>query len=816
MPRGANWLEQIARDLHFGVRNLSRTPGFVASAIISLALGIGATTSLFSVIYGVIIHPFPYSHPETLYSFYATVPGKHFAFTPSTPEGYLEIQRRVPAFSDLLASSISDVSWTGIGEPQRLRGNFCSTNTFRVMGVKPLLGRYILPRDGASEAQAVTVLGYQFWQRQFNGDPHVIGRKLRLNDRIRTVVGVMPKRFMWRGADVYLPVVFERGHAVEDASNSFLIARLRPGATPAEARSQLYPVLAEMLTKATGIHVTELKIILQDFYDTFPSGLRTSLWILFGAVGVLLLIACANVSNLLLARSAARSREMAIRLSLGAGRFRIVRQLLTESALIGLAAGALGILIAFVSLHLILSITPPDTIPAEAEVTLNWAALLFTLVISLAAAFLFGLAPAFQAGRSNVSAALKAGGRGMSGLFGETRLRNFFVVAEVALSMVLLVSASLVIRTLLHLERLPVGAEPEKVITMTIPLADRTYPTKESRNNFCLRLLENARQIPGLTEVALSDFLHPFVYFETAVSAPGHPATSSARSVVSEVSSDYTKLVNVHLLQGRRLNPADIQGARRVAMVNQQFASTFFPRGDSLGQSIQLKELYPPSDPVPEETVMIIGVLIDIPNEGLGEKVQPEAYVPFTLTGYRSLSVTLMARSALSPVSLVKPLESVIHKLDPDQPVMEIRTYREWLDLRGYAEPRFSVFLFGVFAALGLLLTALGIYAVTNYSVVRRTQEIGLRMALGAQRGGILTMVVGSGLKLITLGIAIGLAASFAATRLLRGMLSGVSPFDPLSFFAVVLLLFLIGIAACLWPALRAARIDPMRALQYE
>ena len=816
MPQGINWLEQLARDVRFGVRNLSKTPGFVASAIISLALGIGATTSLFSVIYGVILHPFPYAHPETLYSFYATVPGKHFAFTPSTPEGYLEIQRRVPAFSDLLASSISDVTWTAIGEPQRLRGNFCSTNTFRVMGVKPLLGRYILPRDGDADAQAVAVLGYKFWQRQFNGDPHVLGRKLRLNDRIRTVVGVMPKRFMWRGADVYLPVVFERGHAVEDASNSFFIGRLRPGATLAEARSQLYPVLAEMLTTVTGTHVKAIKVVLQDFYDTFPSGIRTSLWILFGAVGVLLLIACANVSSLLLARSAARSREMAIRLSLGAGRFRIVRQLLTESALIGLAAGALGVLIAFAGLHLILSITPPDTIPDEAEVTLNWAALLFTLLISLASALLFGLAPAFQAGRSNVSAALKAGGRGMSGLFGETRLRNFFVVAEVALSMVLLVSASLVIRTLLHLERLPVGAQPEKVITMTIPLSDRAYATKEARNNFCLRLLEKARQIPGLTEVGLSDFLHPFVYFETAVAAPGHPANSSARSVVSEVSSDYTKLVNVHLLQGRRLSPADVEGARRVAMVNQKFAATFFPRGDSVGQSVHLKELHPPSDPVAEETVTIVGVLSDIPNEGLGEKVQPEVYVPFTLTGYRGLSVILMARSALSPVSLIKPLEAAIHKLDPDQPVMEIRTYREWLDLRGYAEPKFSVFLFGVFAGLGLVLTALGIYAVTNYSVLRRTQEIGLRMALGAQRGGILSMVVGSGARLIALGVAIGLAASFATAGLLKGMLSGVSPFDPLSFCAVVALLFSIGLAACLRPALRAARIDPMQALQYE
>ncbi len=808
--------EQFIHDLRFGVRNLSKTPGFAASAVFSLALGIGATTAIFSVIHGVILDPFPYSHPETLYSFYATVPGQHMYFSPYTPDGYLEVQRRVPAFSDLLSSTISDVSWTGIGEPQRLRGNFCSVNTFKVMGVKPLLGRYIVPSDGAPSAEPVAVLGYKFWQRQFAGDPHVIGRQLRLNDKIRTVIGVMPKRFMWRGADVYLPVVFEKGHPIEDVPYLFVIGRLRPGATLAEARTELYPVLADMLTRATGIHTTKLQVVLRNFYDTFPSGIRNSLWILFGAVGVLLIIACANVSSLLLARSAARSREMAIRLSLGAGRFRIIRQLLTESTIIGLIAGALGVLLAFLSLHLILSIVPPDTIPDEAEVSLNWPVLFFALVISLAAAFLFGLAPAFQAGRSNMAGALKAGGRGLSGLFGETRLRSIFVVAEVALAMVLLVSASLVIRTLLHLERVQVGAQPEKILTMTIPLSDRRYPTIQSRDNFLLHLLDRSRQIPGLSDVAVNAFLHPFIYFQTTINAPGQPANSHTPVLVSQISSDYPKLVNTHLLEGRLLTRADIEGARHLILVNRKFASTFFPKGDVLGQSIQIKELHPPSSPSPNETVTIIGVLSNLPNEGLGETIQPETYVPFTLTGFQQMSAILLARSALSPSSLIKPLEAQIHKLDPDQPVMEIRTYREWLDLRGYAAPKFSVFLFSVFAALGLLLASLGIYAVLNYSVLRQTQEFGVRMALGAQRSNILGMVVRSGTKLIAFGVVLGLIASLAATGLLRSMLSGVSPFDPISFAAVVLLLFLIGIAACLRPALRAARIDPMRALHDE
>ncbi len=591
------WMEQAVQDIRFGVRSLTKSPGFAASAIISLALGIGATTAIFSVIHGVILDPFPYSHPETLFSFYATVPDRNFYYSPYTPDGYLEVQQRTHAFSDLIASTISDVAWTGAGEPQRLRGNFCTVNTFHVMGVKPLLGRYIVPDDGKTDAEPVAVLGYKFWKHQFNGDPGVIGRKLRLNDKVRTVVGVMPKRFMWRGADVYLPVVFEKGHFSEDVRYIFIMGRLKQGVSKAQAVTELHPVLQDMMLRETGEREPKLRVIVDDFYDTFPSGIRQSLWILFGAVGVLLLIACANVSSLLLARSAARSREMAIRLSLGAGRFRIVRQLLTESAIIGVAAGALGVLLALVSLHSILAIVPPDTIPDEAEVTLNLPVLVFTLAISLTAAFLFGLAPALQAGRANLASALKGSGRGISGAFGEAKIRNIFVIIEVALAMMLLVSASLVIRTLLHLERVQVGAKPENIITMTIPLSDKRYPTREARNNFYLQLLDRAQQVPGLTDIALNQSVHPFVYFGTYASVPGSSVRGKTQVIVSEISAEYPELMNTRLRQGRLLTPADVRGARRVAVVNSKFASFFFPKGDALGQNVQLLQLHPPAGP---------------------------------------------------------------------------------------------------------------------------------------------------------------------------------------------------------------------------
>ncbi|MBV9498131.1 MAG: ABC transporter permease [Acidobacteriaceae bacterium] len=812
---GFAWAEQILQDIHFGVRSLRKTSGFATSAILSLALGIGATTAIFSVIYGVILDPFPYSHPETLVSFYANIPSRNFYFQPETPNDYIELKQNTHVFSDLISSTISDVVWTGTGEPLRLRGNYVTVNTFQVMGVKPQIGRYITPGDGEPQAPAVAVLGYKFWMRQFGGDPNVIGREMRLNDKVRTIVGVMPRRFMWRGADVYLPIVFQRGRFVEDVRFIFIMGRLKPGATEAEAKTDLHPIFEDMITRSSGEHVTKFRIVVNNFYETFPSDIRQSLWILFGAVGVLLLIACVNVSSLLLARSAARGRELAVRASLGAGRLRLVRQLLTESTVIGIAAGALGVLFAYGGLHAILSIVPPNTIPDESVITLNLPVLLFTLAVSLSAALLFGLAPAFHAGRADVAGALKSGGRGVSGAFGEARLRNIFVIAEVALATILLVGASLMIRTLFRIEQIQVGTQPEHVLSMEIPLPDRRYATRGARNTFFLNLLDRVRRVPGVESVALNQSVHPFVYFGTNVTVPASAVRTKTRAVVSQISSGYPEIVNARLLQGRLLTPDEIRSARRFAVVNEKFAKFFFPKGNALGQAVQLLELHPPPDTT-TEAFEIVGVVGDLPNRGLQRETSPEVYIPFTMSGYAELSAILLVKSAVPVMNLVKPIEAQIHGLDPDQPVMEVRSLRQWLDMRGYSEPRFSVFLFGVFASLGLLLAALGIYAVINYSVLRQTQEIGVRVALGAQRSRILSMVVGSGAKLLGIGAVFGLVGSISTAYFLRSMIWGVSPFDPVSFGAVIAVLFAIGLLACVRPALRASRVDPIEALRYE
>ncbi len=815
--RVLTWAEQFVQDFRFAARNIAHAPGFTSSTVLSLALGIGATTAIFSVVYGVIIDPFPYSHPETLYSFYAVLPDRHGRFYPYTPDQYLDIAADNHVFEDVIASTISDVFWTGTGEPLRLRGNFVTVNTFQVMGVKPLAGRYITPDDGKPDAAPVAVLGYKFWLRQFGGDPRVIGQTMRLNDKVRTVVGVMPRRFMWRGADVYLPIVFQHGKFVEDVRNVSMMGRLKPGVSLAQAKIGLHPLFEQIVTRDSNEQVTKFRVALDNFYETFPSGIRQSLWILFGAVCLLLVIACANVSSLLLSRAAARSREMAVRASLGAGRLRLVRQLLTESALIGLSAAVCGVLFAYGGLHAILRIIPPDTIPDESEVTLNVSVLLFALGISLTAAFLFGLAPALQTARTDVAAALKSAGRGLSGVFREGRIRSIFVVAEIALAMILLFGASIVIHTLLQIEQVQVGIQPDRVLTMLVPLPERHYPTREARNAFFLEFLERARGIPGLNSVALNTSVHPFLYFGTQfITVPGSAVRAKTPVAVSQISSAYPQIVNARLLQGRFLAPDDVRGVRPLALVNEKFARFYFPSGGVLGQTVELNGLKDSPEHLVNDVFQVVGVVSDLHNVGLRRDVFPEVYIPFTASGYVGLSTMVLAASDGPVNALIKPLEVRLRSIDPDQPVMQVRTMRRLLDEGGYSEPRFSVLLFGIFAGLGVFLAAFGIYAVINYSVLRQTQEIGVRMALGAQRAGILRMILRSGAKLLCIGIAIGCLGSLSATRVLRNMIWGVSPFDPFSFAAGMAVLFVIGVIACVRPALRASRVDPIKALRYE
>ncbi|HEY3936519.1 MAG TPA: ABC transporter permease [Bryobacteraceae bacterium] len=809
----------FGQDIRFGIRSLIQSPGYALTAVLSLALGIAATTAIFSVIYGVIIDPFPYSHPETLMSIQIREPDHHLVFSPYTPDQYLDIAEHNKIFNGVIASTISDVLLSGKGNPERLRGNFVTTNTFDVMGVKPYLGRYIRPSDGGVEASPVAVLGYKFWRKHFGGDAGVIGTSLRLNDKVRTIVGVMPPRFMWRGADVYLPIVFQRGKVVEGVRYINVIGRLKPGVTAAEADTDLHPIIEDILLRRDpAYHHQKFQVKLYNFYETYPNSIRKQLWILLSAVSLLLLIACANVSNLMLARAAARSREIAIRAALGAGRLRIARQLLTESLLLGFGAALLGIGLAFAMLQAVVAIIPPGTIPDESKVSLNIPVLLFTLALSLFIALLFGIAPAFQAARADLAGTLRNAGRGFAGNLQEARLRKVLVAGEVSLALLLLVGASLVVRTLIKLQNVNLGYHPSEVLSMQIPLPESHYRTIDSRNQFLSTIVSRIKTVPGLEDIALNTFVHPFANWGMHVDVPGSPVHQERIAIFSQINSSYPAILHIPLKEGRFFSAQEVEMKRHVALINATFAHTYFADASPVGRVFRLPELKGEPINLADDTFTIVGVVGDLRNVGLEKEVYPEVYVPYTITGYMEdfIHPTVLVTAKIPPQDLAAAITQQIHAVDPDQPVMQVESVEKLLDNEGFAGPRFSVFLFSVFAGLGLIICAIGIYGVVNYSVSRQMQALGIRVALGANRKNILGLVFGEALRLILWGVIVGVICGLVATRWLSALIWGVSPSDPISFIVVTLVLFFAGLAACVRPAWRASHADPTLVLRQE
>jgi predicted permease len=806
-------LAQFLQDLRFGGRNLSRNPGFAAIAVLSLALGIMATTAMYSVIYGVVIDPFPYKDVDNLASVKVWSPGQRGSRVYYSTDQFLEIARRSTVFQGVVASTISDVVWTGDGEPQRLRGNHGTLNTFDVMGVAPLIGRTPVAADGAPGAPPVAVLGYKFWQRQFGGDPTVLGRKMRLNGVVRTVIGVMPKRFMWRGADVYLPLAFHPGEVNEGVRMVHLLGRLKPGITAAKAEADLAPIIADLKRREPAEFPEQWRVGLLSFKETFPSSLREALWILFGAVGVLLLIACANVSSLLLARAMSRQREMAMRASLGAGRGRLMRQLLTENLVLAAVAGVVGVVLAFFALRAVIAIVPPDTIPDESEIAINTPVLLFTLAVSAAATLISGLAPALHASATNLAAALKESGRGSTGSRRHSLVTNGVVAAEVALSLMLLVGASLMIRTLLAIEHENLGIRTDHLLSLRVPMSKERYPDPARRTRFIRELAARVSASPGVVSVGVNTFMHPFGNMSTAVVAPGSAQQDTRRVLIHQVNEDYLRTYGIGLVRGRAVLDSEMAARQHLALANQAFVHRYLEGRAALGALVRIPEFGKPPASLESDSFEIVGVVKDTVNRGLTSEVMPELYVPYTLTG---MADRLVVFTRTDPAVAANAVRREVLQIDPDQPVMEVKTMEQWLNDFEYSGPRFNLALFTIFAALGLTLAAVGVYGIVSNAVSRQTHELGVRVALGASFADIAGMVLRGGLKLMLAGIALGLAGSFATSRLLAQQLWNVSPFDPLSFALVSLLLLAVGLQACFWPARRAARVDPVTALRCE
>ena len=804
------WLEQFTGDVRFGVRGLLRTPGFSLLAVLSLALGIMAVTAIYSVLYAVVLDPFPYKDVENLMSVRVSSPAQRFGRTGYSTDQFLEIAERSTIFEGVIASTISDVLWTGNGDPQRLRGNHGTFNTFDVMGVPPLIGRTPNADDGRPGAEPVAVLGYRFWQRQFGGDPKVLGRQLQLNDITRTVIGVMPKRFMWRGADVYLPVRFERGRVVEGVRGVHLLGRLKPGISAAQAEADLRPIISDLKQREPAQFPDQWRVGVLPFTETFPSSIGRDIWVLLGAVALLLLIACANVSNLLLARASARQREMTVRVALGASRRRLVRQLLTESLLLALAAGVVGTGLAYAGLPAILALVPPDTIPDESEISLNTSVLAFALAVSALTSVICGLAPALHTAGKDLSNAMREASRSLAGGSRQAITRKALVIAEVALSLMLLAGSSVLLRSFVEMGRVPLGAPPEQVLTMRVPLSPQRYPDAARRIGFFRELLPRIAGVPGVEAVAVNTGLHPFGNMWTPVEVIGQTPVNDPVQV-HHVSADYTRALGIRLAAGRPLTESDVEAAQRVAIVNEHFVRTRIPDRPPLGQVVKLWRFKDPPFNVPNHSFLIVGIVHDSPNSGLAEPPMPELYVPFTIVGSSNL---VIVRSQGDPSSLTRAVVSQIYAVDPAQPVTNVITLAQLLKEEQFATPRFNLVLLSVFAIVGLALAVVGVYGVMSSAVAQERQEIGVRMALGADSGTITRMVLVRGCRLLLAGIAIGLLGSYAAGQWLAGAVWRIAGFDPAAFGAVALLLMIVGLQACYWPARRAARIDPLIAIR--
>ncbi|HKD07957.1 MAG TPA: ABC transporter permease [Bryobacteraceae bacterium] len=795
-------------DVGFALRQIRRYPGVAGTAIVSLALGIGSATAVFSVVYGVVLDPFPYKDVGSLMSIQVSEQGRRGGRLYYTVDQFLDLRDGASLFEGVTASTISDLFWTGRAAPERLRGNHTTYDGLEIMGVPALIGRIFTRADRGNN---VCVLGFRFWQRQFGGDHNVLGQTLLLNGKTRTIVGVMPPRFMWRGADVYVPLEFRRGVAEEGVQFVHVVGRVKPGVTPARAETELRPVIDQMRQKSPGSFPARYRVGLLSFADTFPSGISDVLWALFAAVGLLLLISCANVSNLLIAHSFHRAREMAVRISMGATRRILMRQLLTESAVVALLGGALGVALAWAGMKGILAMVPAQTIPDEADVRLNWPVLAFAAVISMSATILFGLLPALQSSRRDVVEPLKSGGRA-----GTTRRESWIsgslVVTEVGLSLMLLTAAALMVRSLIRVTSADYGVETAGVLTSRIPMDPRRYSEPERRTAFAMQLLDRLKSNPLVDSVGVNTSYHPFGNSTMPVITPG--VSDNRPVMVHSITADYPRVFHIPLRRGRLPSETDIRTRRQIAVVSESFAQRYFPGRDPIGAMFRAPRLSEPPYGLSSNAFEVVGVVGDtkIP---FGNQDFPEAYIPFTLVGPESFAIVMRAKTG-DPKTLAPVLRSAIAELDRDQPVMDTEPVDYFIARYVSAGPKFSVVLFGAFGFLGLALVTVGIYGVIANAVARRTREIGLRMAVGATMADVMRMVIGRGVRLIALGVLLGVVGGLGAAGYLQTLLRGGTPYDPASLAAVIALLTVTGILACWLPARRAARIAPVDALRVE
>ncbi|HXS00484.1 MAG TPA: ABC transporter permease [Pyrinomonadaceae bacterium] len=808
LPIGDLIMDSIIKDIRYGVRGLLKRPGFTAIALVALALGIGANTAIFSLVNAVVIRPLPFPDPDRLVWVYGNIRNGGSRASVSPPD-FLDYRSQNKTFEQFAASGTQplSVNLTGSGEPERLFASAVTGNYFDTFGITPAIGRTFTIDNEKPGSDQVTVLSHAFWQKRFGGDTDIVGKTITLDSKSYQILGVMPAGVSFpQSAELWIPMSFDGDPDMKVRKAHFLrpIGRLKPGVTLTQAQADT-DMIAGRLEQQFPESNTGWNLRLLSLREQLVGGTRTMLFVLFGAVGFVLLIACANVANLLLVRAAARQKEIALRTALGASRLRIIRQMLTESLLLSILGGALGALLAVWGVQLLVTLSA-DSLPPTVNVTIDPNVLAFTFVISILTGLLFGLAPAFRTAKVNLIDSLKDGARGAEGTL-RNRTRSLLVVFESAIAVVLLIGAGLLVRSLIALQRVDPGFDSNNVLTLRIDLPRQKYAGEGKPAKFFEELETRISSIPGvqtvglITELPMSGQLNDLPF-----TVEGRPPVTVDQAFDADfrlVNQHYFNALHIPLLRGRNFTEQEVREGKPVTLVSQQLVDTVFPNEDPMGKRL--------ISAIGGTAFEIIGVVGDIRHRSLQRPPFAAMYFP-TLNSNR---MNLVVRTQNDPLSIVGAVRQQVQALDRDQPISAVKRMSDWVD-SSVSSQRYSTTLLAAFAVLAMILAATGIYGVMSYTAAQRTHEIGVRMALGARRFDVLKLVVRQGMLLTLVGVILGLTGAFALTRVMQSLLFGVTAKDPFTFAVVAALLSAVAFIACLVPALRATRVDPLIALRYE
>jgi putative ABC transport system permease protein len=804
----SNLLADLLHDLRYAARMQLKNPAFTIVAVIALALGIGANTAIFSVVNTVLLRPLPYKDPDRLVMVWEDATKAGFPRDVPTNANFIDWRDQNQVFEGMAAMANDSFNLTGAGDPERLDGTRVSASLFQILGVDPQIGRVFTAAEDQPGSERVVLLSYGLWQRRFGGDPAIVGKAITLNGASYTVVGVMPARFQFPTVDdeVWVPIAFTPQQAADRTTHYLtVLARLKPGVTLSQAQTEMNTI-ATRLQQQYPQSNTDVGAAVTLLQEDRVSDIRPALLILLGAVAMVLLIACANVANLLLARAAVRQKEIAVRVALGARRQRLIRQFLTESLMLSAMGGVVGLGIAYGGLILLRSFIP-ENISQVREISIDFKVLGFTLLVSVATGVIFGLAPAIQAVRFNQSETLKEGGRDAARGSSSKRLRSLLVTVEVAISLVLLIGAGLLINSFLRLRSVDPGFRVDHLLTMKIVLSEPKYREAERRSAFYKELIQRVEALAGVRSaaVAYSQGSSITMVFE---GRPEPPPGKEPIIVIRIISPEYFDTMGIPLLKGRPLTEQDTRTSPRVVVISEGMARRYWPNEDALGKRIAFGKVQKP-----EDWIQVVGVVKDT-RQRLTMAAKPQMYFSHQQTDFFAPE-DLVVRTDVDPTTMATTVRNAVWEIDKDQPVSDIRTMEEVLAY-SIARQRFSMLLLAIFASVALVLAAVGIYGVMSYSVAQRTHEIGIRMALGAQTGAVLKLAVGYGMKLVIIGIIAGLVAAFALTRVMSTLLFGVTATDPTTFTLISLLFVIVAAIASYIPARRATKVDPMIALRYE